>query len=380
MKRIVFVFLTIFLFAGFFIKADFVLAQSENPGVTLFYSIYCPHCKDEKEYLKTLKEKYPEIVITEYEIAEDADNQKILSDFYKKYNVPQNEQGWVPVTFTPNKYFVGFNDQVAREIENCLQECLGEHLVVEQKIKIPFFGEINISKLSLPVLTVLLGVLDGFNPCAMWVLVVLISLLLSVKSRKKILLVGGTFIVAGGILYFLIMAAWLNIFLAFGYISLIRILIGLFGIGFGIWRIRDFFSWKPGVCKVVKDVKSQQKVVNKIKNALKPSAIPATILGVVGLAFAVNLIEFLCSAGFPAMFTRILSLQNLTAWQHYSYLVFYNIFYMLDDFIMLGVAFFTLSRFNFSDKYNRWSTLVAGLLILVLGILLMFRPELLMFG
>lgn len=370
------------LIGGFLISPVLVSAQNQNsnPEINLFYSKYCPHCTKEKEFLKTLKEKYPTIVINEYEIAENSDNQKLLGDFYKKYNVPNNEQGWVPITFTPTKYFVGFNDQVAREIESCLQQCLGQNVVVQQKIKVPLFGEVDISKLSLPVLTILLGTLDGFNPCAMWVLVVLISLLLSLKSRKKIALVGGTFIFAEGFLYFLIMAAWLNVFLALSYVSLIRILIGLFGISFGIWRIRDFINWKPGVCKVVKNTKSQQKLMDKIKNILKPSAVPVTMLGVMGLAFGVNLIEFLCSAGFPTMYTRILSLQGFSAIHYYLYLVFYNIFYMLDDFIVFGVAFFTMSRFDFSDKYNKWSTLIAGLLILVLGILLIFKPESLMFG
>lgn len=353
--------------------------QNSNPEINFFYSKYCRYCAKEKEFLETLQEKYPQVVINEYEIAENQDNQKLLGDFYKKYNVPNNEQGWVPITFTPTKYLIGFNDQIAKEIENCLKQCLGQQVIVQQRIKVPIFGEVDISKLSLPVLTILLGTLDGFNPCAMWVLVVLISLLLSLKSRKKIALVGGTFIFAEGFLYFLIMAAWLNVFLVLSYISLIRVLIGLFGIGFGILRLRDFVNWKPGVCKVV-DEKGQQKTMNKIKNILKPSAVPATIIGVVGLAFGVNLIEFLCSAGFPTMFTRILSLQSLNMLQYYLYLVFYNIFYMLDDFIVFGVAFFTLSRFNFSDKYNRWSTLIAGLLILILGILLIFKPESLMFG
>jgi len=380
LRKVLLSLLFVSLIGAFLISPVSVSAQQNNLEINLFYSKYCPHCKKEKEFLATLKEKYPEVSIVEYEIAENVSNQEILADFYEKYNVPKNEQGWVPVTFTPTKYFIGFNEQVAKGIENCLRECLGEHLVVQQKIKVPLFGEINIAKLSLPVLTILLGTLDGFNPCAMWVLVILVSLLLSLKSRKKIALVGGVFIFAEGLLYFLIMAAWLNVFLALSYVSLIRILIGLFGIGFGVWRLRDFVNWKPGVCKVAGDTKSQQKITEKIKNILKPSAMPATILGVIGLAFGVNLIEFLCSAGFPTIFTRILSLQNLSIWQYYFYLVFYNFFYMLDDFIVFGVAFFTLSRFNFSDRYNRWSTLIAGLLILILGLFLIFKPESLMFS
>ena len=375
MKKII---LILFLFLCFIIKADLVFAQN-NPVVTIFYSDTCSHCVAEREFLKELKIKYPEIEIKEYEVIKNSENRELLKKFYQDYNVPKGEQGRVPATFTKNKYFIGFNDQVAQGIENCLKECLGQETVVSQNIRVPFLGEVDIQKLSLPVLTVILETLDGFNPCAMWVLVILISLLVSLKSRKKILLVGGTFIFAEGFLYFIIMAAWLNVFLALTYVQSVRILIGLFGVIFGIWRIRDFINWKPGVCKVVKTTKSQEKIMDKIKNVLKPSAVPATILGVIGLAFGINLVEFFCSAGFPTIYTRILSLQNFSVFKYYFYLIFYNIFYMLDDFIVFGVAFFTLNRFGFSEKYNRWSTLVAGILILALGVLLIFKPELLMF-
>lgn len=367
----------IFLFA--LIGANFALAQENQVGVYFFYSAICPHCEKEKDFLKDLKNKYPEIEIKEYEVFYNSENKEILKEFYEKYKVPEREMGYVPITFTSNNYFVGFNAQIAKDIENCIRKCLHKGAPVSQTIKIPILGEVDVSKMSLPVLTVVLGTLDGFNPCAMWILVVLISLLLPLRSRKKILLVGGTFILAEGLLYFLMMAAWLNAFLALSYVSLIRILIGIFGIGFGIWRIKDFFTWKPGVCKVV-DPKGGEKIINKIQNLLKPAAVPATILGVVALAFSVNLIEFFCSAGFPAIYTKILSLQNLSSIQYYLYLVFYNLFYMLDDFIVFGVALLTLSHFKFSDRYNRYSTLIAGLLIFILGLLLIFKPEFLMFN
>ena len=366
----------ILLFSGF----NFVFAQTEKIQIHFFYSAICPHCAKEKEFLNELIKKYPEVEVKEYEVFYNSENKKNLSEFYEKYQVLEKDQGWVPVTFTPTKYFVGFNEQIAKEIEGCIKECLVGEKPQPQKVHLPIFGEIDISKMSLPVLTLVLGTLDGFNPCAMWILVILISLLLPLRSRQKIALVGGTFIFAEGLLYFLIMAAWLNVFLAIGYIFLTRLLIGLFGIAFGIWRIRDFFTWKPGVCKVVGHSKSQEKIMDKIKNILKPSAVPATVLGVFALAFGTNLIEFLCSAGFPTIYTRILALQNLSPIKYYLYLIFYNLFYMLDDFIVFGFAFWTLNRFGFSDKYSRYSTLIAGILIFVLGILLIFKPELLMFG
>jgi thiol-disulfide isomerase/thioredoxin len=378
-SKIVFALLTVVLISTL-LSFNFVLAEDKNVQIDFFYSSTCPHCAKEEKFLEELKQKYPSIEIKSYEVVHSQENQKILDEFYKKYDVPEKDQGWVPVTFTPTNYFVGFNDQVAKDIENCLKECLTGGEIVSQKIIIPIYGEVDASKISLPLLTLIFGILDGFNPCAMWVLVVLISLLLSLKSRQKIALVGGIFIFAEGLLYFLFMSAWLNAFLVIGYVSITRTLIGIFGIIFGIWRIREFLTWRPGVCKVVDHSKSQDKLLDKMRSLLKPAAVPATILGTIALAFGVNLVEFFCSAGFPVMYTRILALQNVGTIQYYLYLLFYNLLYMLDDFIVFGVAFFTLNRFSFSDKYNRYSTLVAGVLILILGILLIFKPTFLIFG
>jgi len=375
-KIILPILLSILLFTGF----NPVLAQSDKVQIDFFYSAICPHCAKEEEFLKIFEDKYPEIEINRYEVFYNSANQKILKDFYSKYNVPEKEQGYVPITFTSNEYFVGFNDQVAKGLEECVEKCLGQNIVVSQKIKIPLLGEVDVSRTSLLLLTAVLGTLDGFNPCAMWVLVVLISLLLTLKSRKRILLVGGVFILAEGLLYYLFMAAWLNAFLALSFITAIRIIIGIFGIVFGIMRIRDFITWKPGVCKVTEGTKTEGKIMDRIKNLMKPATVPATVLGVIALAFGVNLVEFFCSAGFPVMYTKILTAQGIGVLQYYLYLLLYLFFYMIDDFIVFGVAFFTLSHFNFSDKYNKYSTLIAGLLILILGALLIFKPQILMFS
>ena len=365
------------LVAGVFIFQN-TFAQSEKVRIDFFYSATCPYCAQEKVFLRGLQEKYPDIQINEYEVTGSSENQSKLKDFYGKYNVPKKEQGYVPVTFTSLKYFIGFNESVGEDIESCLKTCMVGGQASAQKFKVPLLGEIDAKNISLPLLTVVLGTLDGFNPCAMWVLVVLISLLLAAKSRKKIALVGGIFIFVEGLLYFLFMAAWLNALSLMSFVAVTRILIGSFGIAFGAWRIRDFIKWQPGVCKVV-DEKAEGKILQRVKNILKPSALPVTVLGVVVLAFGVNLVEFFCSAGFPVIYTKILTIQGIGALQHYLYLAFYNFFYMLDDLIVFGFAFFTLSRFHFSDKYNRYATLVAGALILILGIIMIFKPALLVF-
>lgn len=380
MKKIFWVLLLI-IFLSFGVKADFSLAQQDQIEIYFFYSDICPHCAKEKEFLKDLEKKYPEIEVKGYEVISSSENQKILKDFYENYQVPGGERGRVPATFTPTRYFIGFNQQIGEDIESCLKECLGEGIAGTQEIKIPFFGSVDVSKMSLPILTITLGAMDGLNPCAMWILLFLIALLINTRSRKRMWLVGGTFIAASGIVYFLLLTAWLNLFLAISYVNLTRILIGAFALGVGIWQIKNFITYHPGVCKVL-GIKSriERGLREKAEKIVTSPFTFAMIGGLIILALGVNLIEFFCSAGLPAIFTRILTLSEISTLSYYLYLLLYTFVFILDDLIIFSLAVITLSRVGFTEKYNYWATLIGGLLILILGILLIFKPELLMFG
>lgn len=384
MKKIFLTFILIVLL-GFLVKADFILAQQQAVEINFFYSPICPHCAAEKEFLKTLGDKYPEIEINSYDAINDSEGQNALNELYEKYQVPPGERGWVPVTFTPTKYFIGFSEQIGKNIENCIEECLVEEKSTVQEFKIPILGNVDVSKMSLPVLTITIAALDGLNPCAMWVLLFLIVLLINTHSRKRMWLIGGTFLVVSGIVYYLILTAWLNLFLAISYVNLTRIIIGVFALAVGVWQIRNFFRFRPGVCKITDE---QSGLKDKIKSTLKNQAeriaispfTPAILGGVIILALGVNLVEFFCSAGLPAIYTRILALSQVSSLSYYLYLLLYTFIFMLDDLIILSLAVITLSRFNFTEKYNYWSTLIGGILIFILGALLIFKPEFLMFG
>jgi glutaredoxin len=380
MKKI-FLLLILIIFFSLGAKIDFSLAQQNPPEIYFFYSAICPHCAEGEEFLENLEKKYPEIEIKKYELLYHPENKEILKDFYEKYQVPRGERGRVPVTFTPTRYFIGFNQQIAEELESCLKECLGEGEVTPQKIKIPFFGEIETAKMSLPVLTVALGALDGLNPCAMWILLFLIALAINTRSRKRMWLIGGTFILASGVVYFLFLTAWLNLFLAISYVNLTRILIGIFALGVGIWQIKNFLTYHPGVCKVLGLKSRLEKGLTERAEKIVASPLTFTMIGgLIVLALGVNLVEFFCSAGLPTIYTRILALAELSSLSYYLYLLLYTFIFMLDDLIIFSLAVITLSRIGFTEKYNYWATLIGGLLILILGILLIFKPELLMFG
>lgn len=289
-----------------------------------------------------------------------------------------------PAFFIGDEHFIGYDEVVRDKIIGCIDDCSGIDVNVYE-VSLPFLGVVNTSEMSLTTLTIILGLLDGFNPCAMWVMLFLIALLINTNSRKKMLLIGGSFLFASGLVYYLILNAWLKLFLAVSYINIVRMVIGISALGVGVWQIKNFIDYKPGVCKVTGgeggiQEKLRNKIEDKAKQITESSISIGMIMGVFVLAIGVNMVEFFCSAGVPAIFTQILSLNATSDFQYQFYVLLYTFVFMLDDLIIFLVTFFTLKQFGFTHEYNHWATLIGGLLIFILGALLIFKPEMLSFA
>lgn len=241
---------------------------------------------------------------------------------------------------------------------------------------IPFFGEKNARDYSLPALAVILGLVDGFNPCAMWVLVYLISLIMSLNDRKKVWFLVGSFVAASGVLYFLFMTAWFNAFLLIGYLRPLTVLIGLFALWTGIRNIREFIATRGAVACKVTDGKAKKKTMNRIQQLVSSPLTLASIFGIIALAFAVNSIEFLCSAGIPAIFTHVLAISAANTMQYYAYILLYVFFFMLDDLLIFSSAVFAVNS-SLGEKYTSLCKAIGGIIMVVLGVLLTFFPEML---
>lgn len=244
---------------------------------------------------------------------------------------------------------------------------------------VPFFGEIDPSQINLPLLTVVIGGLDGFNPCAIWVLCFLLTLLLYVRSRTKMLIVGLIFVFTSGFVYFLFMTAWLNLFLLIGYVDIVRIIIGIVAVTAGVVNMKDFFFFKKGVSLTIPE-SQKPGLVRRMRNLIREESMIALIVGTIALAFFANLVELLCSAGFPAIYTRILTLNALPSFQYYIYLVAYNVVYVIPLFIIVMIFVFTMGRRKVSEKQGRILKLISGSLMLALGLLLILAPALLIVG
>jgi len=409
--------LSIFIFFGAFS----ISSASNKVDAYIFYGNGCPHCAKEIKFFNSIKDKYPDLDVVGYEVYYSQENSLLMQ---KVANYLGAERGGVPFLVIGDEYFVGFGEESSPlEIENRINECLlnkcsnevggilgfkNEEVIPsaqkesvntnnlnkeevipeveintdikenEKIIKLPFLGNTDIHKLSLPILAILMGLLDGFNPCALWTLLFLISLLLGMNNRKRMWTLGMAFIIASASVYFIFMSAWLNLVLFLGFIIWVRLAIALLALLGGSYSIREFFVNKKDGCKITGNEK-RQKVFEKLKNIVKQNNLWVALGGIIFLAFLVNLVELICSAGLPAVFTQVLAMNNLSTWGYYSYILLYIFFFMIDDLFVFFMAMITLRMTGITTKYAKYSHLIGGILMVIIGVLLIFKPEWLMF-
>ena len=371
--------------------------------VYLFWGLGCPHCERAMTFLERMEKEEPRLRVHRLEITRDARNREAFLRVVDRHRVM--DPG-VPLIVIGGRVVEGYLDDssTGAELRSVVRECLASGcrdtvapllaganasgLVVDEptrrralpeSVQLPLLGVVSLRDLSLPALTVVLGAVDGFNPCAMWTLVFLIGLLVGMPDRTRRWALGVAFVAASALVYYLIMAAWLNALLFLGMVGWIRVAIGLAALAAGFYYLREFVLNKAAVCEVTRPER-RRRVFEQLRGLASERRFAVALAGIVLLAFAVNVVELLCSAGIPAIYTQVLALNALPRWEYHAYLALYIFVFMLDDMIIFFVAMITLRRVNLTEKYSYWATLIGGLLIFALGILLIFKPEILMFG
>jgi len=367
---------------------------SNQITIYLFHGDGCPHCAQEQVFLNELKAEYKDqINIVKYEVWYNDYNEGL---YVKVKNALNTSPRGVPFTIVGEKYFSGYSSTVGENIKNAVEAYLNgdtsseepdANISVEEpnteeqednnETTVPILGKINMKKVSIPLVAVILGFLDGFNPCAMWILLFLISMLFNMKNRKRMWILGITFLLTSAFVYFLAMLG-LNVVLSFTAVNWIRALIGCVALVGGFINIRSYIDTKNDGCHIVDDNK-RKKYFNRIKKFTTEQNFLLALLGVIALAASVNLVELACSAGFPAIFIEILNINNFSTLQDTLYILLYILFFLIDDLVIFIIAMTTLKLTGISTKYNRISHLVGGILMILMGILLIFKPEWLMF-
>ena len=400
MKKILKLFIV--LIFTFFIS--FSVSAKEKVTLYFFYGDGCPHCAEEEKVLLPELEKDKDIEIVKIETWYSEENRELLNKVVDAYNIGSSG---VPCNIIGDTVVSGYNEYNGNKIKRAIKYYKehdyidyvekiknGEEVSINDKfekqeqktdkeatIDVPFLGKFNVKKLSISSAAVLIGLVDGFNPCAMWVLLFLISTLIGMKDRRKMIILGLTFLLTSGFVYFLIMFSWLNIVISVSTSMLFRTLIAIFAIAAGIYNLYNFYKnlKSDDGCEVVSKEK-RKSIFKRIRKFTHEKRFIIAILGIMLLAVSVNIIELLCSAGLPVIFSELLAINNISGTKAIFYNVLYIVFFMLDDIIVFLLAVKTMDVVGFSTKYNKYSHLIGGLIMLAIGLLLILKPGWLMFN
>ena len=371
---------------------------AEKVNIYLFHSYTCPHCKEELKFFDEYENE--NINLYTFEIMKDTNayNRNLFNKAIEIFKL--NPNTGVPLTIIGDTYYVGFNDTIKEELiktidyyeNNEYNDTLGVELGLseenlnghkyEKDYKLEtIFGTISLKNLSLPLVAIIMGLVDGFNPCAMWILLFLISLLFNMENKKKMWVLGLTFLTTSALMYFVVLMAWLSINNVINTMTKLQIVIGIVSLIFGSYNLYKYYKEKKSDtgCTVV-NKKERKFITNYIKNTLSKDVFVLSIVGIMILAIIVNLIELACSIGLPMMFTEILSLNNLSYKAYILYIILYIIFFMIDDYLVFIISMITLKQTAISTKFNKYSHLLAGIIMLIIGILIIFFPNILTFS
>ena len=375
--------------------------SAKEINIYLFHGDGCPHCAEEINYLSTLDPN--DVKIIKYEVWYNEENATFMEEVKKNLSI--KKQG-VPVTIIGDSYILGYGNgtdkkinraikyyqehdyiDAIEEIKNGTYEKKSEKSDFEkeeeksdEETSINVVGKkVNLKNVSLTTAAVLIGLIDGFNPCAMWVLLFLISILMGMKDRKRQWIIGLTFLLTSGLVYLLIMFSWVNVVAKMTTIIWLRNIIAIVALIGGIINFRSFIKSRDSGCEVVDD-KKRKKMFSKIRKFTGEKNLVLALIGVMGLAISVNVVELACSAGLPIVFTEILALNNVSVFMSFIYTIIYILFFMIDDLIIFFIAMFTMKVTGISTKYNKYSHLIGGIIMIVIGILLLVAPNLLMFN
>lgn len=363
------------------------MAVSPGAAIELYVSPGCPHCADARDFLRQLGDEEPGLQWRIFDIQRDAEARSRLQALSQQAGIARPG---VPSLRVGTQLIVGFDSpattgaRIRAALAGTTLPALADSPATcrideeticrpddDSSIELPLLGrKIGVEGIGLPLFTVVLGLLDGFNPCSMWVLLLMLSILASLGDRRRMLAIAGTFVALQGIAYFAFMAAWLNLFLLIGLSRFSELAIALFAIVAGGLNLKDFVALGSGPTLSI-PATAKPRIYARLRAILQAGRLWPALLGTVLLALLVQLVELLCTSGFPALYTRLLTLRQLDTVSYYAYLLLYNLMYMLDDILVLGIGVITLSQRRLQEKEGRRLKLLAGLVMLGLGFYLL---------
>ena len=251
----------------------------------LFWSKNCPHCLEARPRLLDLAARNAWVRLQDFELSEHRGNVERFVALAKQVG---GEARAVPTLIYCGRMEVGLDSSDAgmAKLLGRLQACRALHGTAADSgtasLRLPLLGEIDPARLSLPLLTVLIAGMDAFNPCAFFVLLFLLSLLVHQSDRWRMALIGGVFVAFSGLMYFAFMAAWLNLFLVLGSLPWVTGAAGLLALLMGAVNVKDFVRFRQGLSLSISD-SGKATIFQRARRLLTAESLPA-MLGSMGLS------------------------------------------------------------------------------------------------
>ncbi len=354
-------------------------------AVYYFYSDTCPHCIEARPFVASL-EALDWIELHAHEVTKNRDNALL----YRDVAAAVGEQARsVPAFIFCGSMHTGFDrpETTGTVLLARMEHCHANPELVlgalagsapepgkVMGVEVPVLGLINPSDWGLPILTVIIAGLDAFNPCAFFVLLFLLSLMVHARSRARMMLVGGTFVAISGVIYFIFMAAWLNVFLLIGELRMVTLIAGLVAVTLAAINIKDYFWFDSGGPSLSIPESKKPGMYQRMRNLVAAKSIHAMLAGTAVLAVAVNSYELLCTAGLPMVYTRILTLREADTFVYYMYLVLYNIIYVIPLLIIVMLFVMKFGSRKLGEREGRLLKLMSGMMMLGLGAVMLLAP------
>ncbi|MFO7811853.1 MAG: hypothetical protein R6V21_02705 [Pelovirga sp.] len=347
--------------------------------ILYFWGIGCPFCERLKPQLEQLAADFPEVELRDYEVYYDRANQQLFLETTKKYGIDSHS---VPLTLIGHRHWIGYREHFPAEMRDEIKKLSGQGsstetttTKAENTISVPLFGDINIGTMPLLLTTVLIAFVDGFNPCSIWLLTILLGILLHTRSRRKIIIVGLAFLLTTAAGYGAFMLGLLNVFLYVGYVDWIKIVVGLLALTFAVVNIKDYFWFQQGVSFTISD-KHKPGIFKRMRNIINKDMSTAGMVGAtVIMALGVTLVELPCTAGFPVIWTNIAAQQGVAGLEFALLFVIYLTIYLGVEIAILATAVITLKKSVFEEKHGRILKLISGVIMLVLAYGIVFAYD-----
>lgn len=350
-------------------------------AVTLifFWGIGCTHCEEAKPFVDALEKEESRLHVERVEVRQDPNGRRRFLETMEQLGATAIG---VPTFVVGRSYVAGYvKGDTDREVRALVRGALSPKgarsaTVASPAVDLPLFGELDPSSVSLPAMTLAMGLVDGVNPCAMWVLIVLLGILLHVKTRGRMLLYAGAFIVMSGVVYFAFMVAWAALFQLVGFSRVATMILGGALLAMGLVNMKEIVWFKKGPSLVIPD-KAKPGLFRRMRSVAGAASVLAALGGVIVLAFVVNLIELGCTIGLPAVFTRVLTLRELSPTARYTYLALYNVAYIV-PLLAIAIGFIALRRkIAMSERAAKVLKGISGVLLTTFGALFLLAPNLL---